>query len=832
MEVLDGVRHVELPSGRGRSLLALLTLHAGEPVAAERLIDELWGEHPPATAATVVQGLVSRLRKALEPDRTKAQRPQALETVGVAYRLAIDPESVDANRFTRLLDEARGKPPEIRSAKLAAALKLWRGPALADFVYEPFAQRAIGALEESRIEAIEAWFEAQLGLGRDAQLVAGLQEAITTNPFRERLRGSLMVALYRAGRQAEALDVYRETRALLLDEMGLEPGRPLQELEAAILRHDPALEWRHPAEQEQRSHGGTTSWLPRERRTVTVAAVDVAPPPDPILDAEAVARIGAQAARAATEVLENHGARVEASLGDELIAFFGFPVAHEDDALRAVRAVVEVRTIVHSLDDAPTIDGVKHGMRAGIETGDIVVEGPGGALRDVVTGPVVSAARRIQHVATEGEILVGPTAQRLLRGATILKPLDVAEGTPGRAWRVLEVVSRASGIPRAMDAPMIGRQNEVTQLRSAFRRAVRTGAVARSIVVGDPGIGKSRLVKEVVASIGDDAHAITLRCAPPGGGMGFFPVRQAVIEAAGVIGWRRLHERLERARAGKSAVQEIAAAIGLRSPPATADELLAPMSRLLSTLAHDHPLIVLLDDLHWADDAFLEFIERVERELRARIFLVCLSRPDLFEDGTGPSTSEVVKLAPLAASELANLVIDRGGPVAQGSLQRIVNLSQGNPLFAEQLLAAADEGDVDTIPASLVGLLSMRLDRLGPAERDLLRCASVLGLDLDLDLELVTSLLPDEARPFVERHLDALERKRLIVHVGRGRFRFAHALIQMAAYQSMTREDRARLHEVFAERLEEQSGRTGALTLDAGNHLRQAVEHRRATSVL
>jgi DNA-binding SARP family transcriptional activator len=831
MEVLDGVRHVELPSGRGRSLLALLTLHAGTPVAAERLIDELWGERPLATAATVVQGLVSRLRKALEPDRTKGQRPQALETVGAAYRLAIDPESVDANRFTRLLDEARGKPSEIRSAKLAAALELWRGPALADFVYQPFAQGAIAALEESRIEAIDAWFEAQLGLGRDAQLVAGLQEAITTHPFRERLRGLLMVALYRAGRQTEALDVYRGTRAFLLEEIGLEPGRALQELEAAILRQDPTLEWQHSPEQEQRSHSGTTSWLPRERRTVTVAAVDVAPSASPSLDAEAVARIGAQAARAATEVLEHHGARVEASLGDELIAFLGFPVAHEDDALRAIRAVLEVRTIVHSLDDALTIDGLKHGTRAGIETGEIVVAGPGGALRDVVTGPVVSAARRLQRVAAEGEIVVGPTAQRLLRGATILKPLDGAEGAPALAWRVLEVVSRASGIPRAMDAPMIGRQNEVTQLRSSFRRAIRTGAVARTIILGDPGIGKSRLAQEVVASIGDDAHAITLRCPPLGGGMGFFPVRQAVIEAAGVLGWRGLHDLLETTGSGKSAVQEIAAGIGLHSPPATADELLVPMSRLLSTLAHDHPLIVVLDDLHWAHVAFLELIERFERELTGRIFLLCLARPDLFEDGTGPSTGKVVKLEPLAASELATLVIDRGGPVAQGSLQRIVNLSQGNPLFAEQLLAAVDDGDVDTIPPSLVGLLSMRLDRLGPAERDLLRYASIVGLDLDLDL--VTSLLPDEARPFVERHLDTLERKRLIEHAGRGRFRFAHVLIQMAAYQSMTREDRARLHEAFVERLErEQSGRADALNRSADYHLRQAVEHRRATGAL
>ena len=151
---------------------------------------------------------------------------------------------------------------------------------------------------------------------------------------------------------------------------------------------------------------------------------------------------------------------------------------------------------------------------------------------------------------------------------------------------------------------------------------------------------------------------------------------------------------------------------------------------------------------------------------------------------------------PLSGSELASLVIDRRGPIAQGSLQRIVKLAQGNPLFAEQLLAAVHEGNLDSIPLSLVGLLTMRLDRLGPGERDLLRCASIAGVDVELDV--VLALLPDDARPFVGRHLDALERRRLIERAGPDRFRFAHALIQMAAYQSMTLEDRAHLRQALA----------------------------------
>jgi DNA-binding SARP family transcriptional activator len=187
--VLDGERRVPLPSGRGRALLALLVLHAGEPVSADRLIDELWGEAPPATARTVVHGLVSRLRRLLEPGRAKARAGALLQTSGSGYRIAIEPEAVDAHRFKRMIDESRGVPEEVRAAKLTAALSLWRGPALADFVYQPFAQRAISALEELRIQAMEDRIEVELALGHAPDLVPELEQLIQEHPFRERLRG-------------------------------------------------------------------------------------------------------------------------------------------------------------------------------------------------------------------------------------------------------------------------------------------------------------------------------------------------------------------------------------------------------------------------------------------------------------------------------------------------------------------------------------------------------------------------------------------------------------------------------------------------------------------
>lgn len=785
MEVVDGDRRVELPSGRARSLLALLILHAGEPVAADRLIDELWGEHPPATAATVVQGLVSRLRKALEPQRAKGGAARLLETVGVGYRLAVEPTTIDAHRFTGLVDGARAASAEMRVSTLSTALGLWRGPALADFAYEPFAQRATAALEETRIEAIELRFEAELALGRDAGLVADLQTAIATHLFRERLRGLLMIALYRAGRQSEALNVYRGARAFLLEEMGLEPGPALRELEGAILRQDPILDLEATT---ARKRAGDSSWLPHERRRVTVVAADVAPDTDLSVDAEVVTRAGAQATAVASEVLGRHGGRVERLPGDHLVAFFGFPSAHEDDTLRAVNAALELRTAVHRLDDISKAQPSRYRARVGVETGEVIV-GPGASLADAVRGPVVSAANRLQHAAADAEILVGPGAQRLLRGVVIMDPVEFTAGQIMKAGRVLEVVAQAPAIPRSFDAPMIGRQSELTRLRSAFRRARRTGFVFRVTVVGDPGIGKSRLVREVIATLGDEARTITLRCPPPGDAMGFFPVRQAVVEAAGIRGWRGLHDLLAEAHDGAHAVPMVADAIALRSPPARAVELGAPLRFLFETLARRHPLVVILEDLHWADAAFREATEGLARDAAGPILLLCLARPDVFDEG--PAWGDIVTLGPLEASDIEQLAIERAGSLPKRSLRRIVDLSQGNPLFAEQLIAAINDDDLERIPASLVGLLSMRLDRLGPGERDVLRVASIAGVEVEIDV--VEALLPDDAREFLDRHMERLELRRLIERISPRFFRFAHALIQMAVYQGMTRDDRARL---------------------------------------
>jgi DNA-binding SARP family transcriptional activator len=243
LEAWDGGRAVALGGPRPRALLAMLLLHVNEVVSADRLIEDLWGEDSPEDAAAALRVNVSRLRKAVPPD--------VLTTRSPGYALQIEPDALDLHRFERLVDEARSLLARGLAAdgseRLHEALALWRGPALVDFAYESFAQAAIARLEEIRLAAVELRIDADLALGRHDDLVGELEGLVAEHPLRERLRACLMTALYRSGRQAEALEAYQDGRRALVDGLGIEPGPALQQLERAVLRQDPALDGEAPS---------------------------------------------------------------------------------------------------------------------------------------------------------------------------------------------------------------------------------------------------------------------------------------------------------------------------------------------------------------------------------------------------------------------------------------------------------------------------------------------------------------------------------------------------------------------------------------------------------
>jgi DNA-binding SARP family transcriptional activator len=234
LEVWDDNRQIPPGGPKQRGVLALLLLEAGRVVSSDRLIDALWGERPPPAAAPSLQNFISQLRKLFGAD--------LLTTTPPGYRLDIAPEQLDLERFRRLVEEARSLPPEERAAKLHEALSLWRGPPLADLAFEPFAQSEIARLEELRLAALEQRLEADLETGRHGELVPELETLVSEHPLREGFRRQLMLALYRSGRQAEALEVYQHGRRVLVEELGIEPSAALHQLHGAILRHDPSLD--------------------------------------------------------------------------------------------------------------------------------------------------------------------------------------------------------------------------------------------------------------------------------------------------------------------------------------------------------------------------------------------------------------------------------------------------------------------------------------------------------------------------------------------------------------------------------------------------------------
>ena len=245
LEVYEEGRLIEVGGARQRALLAILLTRANEVVSRDRLIDELFGQEPREAAGKLLQVYVSRLRKALEPGRERRQQTGVIVTKPSGYFVRVELDQLDLQRFERLAEEGRralgASTPEVARDRLVEALSLWRGPALADFAFEPFAQGEIRRLEELRLATLEDRIEADLALGRHATLAGELEALIDEHPLRERLRGQWMLALYRSGRQAEALDVYQATRRALVDDLGIEPGGALQELERAILRQDVSL---------------------------------------------------------------------------------------------------------------------------------------------------------------------------------------------------------------------------------------------------------------------------------------------------------------------------------------------------------------------------------------------------------------------------------------------------------------------------------------------------------------------------------------------------------------------------------------------------------------
>ena len=817
LELADGGRLIAYGGARQRAVLALLVLHANQVMPSERVLLELWGEDAPPGAANALQAAVSRLRRAL-PDGRLVTRPP-----GYLFRAFAD--EVDLGRFERLLAQGRQALADGAAAEaselLGLALELWRGPALADFRYEPFAQAEIARLDELRLVCLEERIEADLALGAGGELVGELQRLVGEHPLRERLRGQLMLALYRSGRQAEALEAYREVRELLLEELGLEPAPALGELETAILRHDPAL-------RTAPAPAPPAAAVPaRKPVTVLCAELRVASGSGAGLDPEALRVVLERAQAILGSTLERHGGKLSASVGQRIVGVFGVPTLHEDDALRAAQAALAARGALEA--EAAVLDqerGLALRMRVGLATGEALVGGPDPSG---FAGDAVGQAVELAELATAGEILVSDQTRRLAAGA-----VEVEQAGDGR-FRLLAAPIGARPLPVRLDAPLVDRHEELGRLRDGLARAVADGQPGLATVLGEAGIGKTRLVHELAVQVAADARVLTGRCLPYGDGITFWPLRELLAQAGAPQGTRQELEALLDGEADAARVAEwLAGALGPGGPGTlAAPEIFWATRRLLETLARRRPLLVVLEDLHWAEPTFLDLAEAVAGQARQGLLVLCLARPELLERrpawAAGVAAAILLELGPLPADDAGALLNVLAGTTPEVR-ERLLEVAAGNPLFLEQLAASLGEqhwGEgAPELPATIQALLAARLELLGPGEREVLWRAAVVGRDFTRDA--VAELLPDQARGPLGRHLRALAAKGLVEASpsppgDQDGFSFHHLLVQQAAYRAIPKSHRAELHERFAGWLERQAGEDELV----GYHLEQAVRYRR-----
>lgn len=842
LDVSDRDEVLLLPGARQRALLALLLIRANRVVPADVLIEELWGDVIPRNAANALQAAVSRVRKVVGEARLRSQPP--------GYVLQVGADELDLSRFEGLVAEGRAALADgdaaTASQRFASALALWRGPPLAEFVYESFARREIARLDELRLTVIEDRIEADLSLGRHSSLAGELEALVAAHPLRERLHGQLMLALYRAGRQAEALECYQVARRAGVDELGIEPTRVLRELEAAILRQDPALDQPAPPARDRPVAPVAPVEPTREgRKLVTVVFSDVVESTalGEGLDPERLRSVLGRYFEAMSQVLERHGGSVEKYIGDAVMAVFGVPTVHEDDALRAVRAAEEMGERLARLNEELERDaGVVLAARTGVNTGEVVVGGGrlGGAS---VTGRAVNIAKRLEQAAQPGEVLLGDQTWEHVRDAVRceqLEPLTVkgARG-PVAVWRLVEALPDTSS-RRAAEIPLVGRIDERGRLLRAFESALSARSCRLLTVLGQPGIGKSRLLREATAALGDRASTVLGRCLPYGEGITYWPLVEIAREFFGEDVRAGVGRVLADDELGPVAADRIAAAVGLGESAGASEETHWAVRRFLEALAARKPLVVVLEDIHWAEPTFLDLIEYLAGFASGPILLACAARPELLEvrpEWAVPrGGAELVQLEPLSAADAGELVERSlaGRSLAVEIRAQIVAAAEGNPLFVDQMVALAVEqpgaNDGIRVPPTINALLASRIDRLPEAERRLLERGSVEGRVFHRGA--LAELLPPGERDELAGGLMALVRRGLITpyrsdHPGDDAFRFGHILIRDAAYASLAKERRAELHLGFAAWLDRvASDRALEQEEIGGYHLEQAFLYR------
>jgi class 3 adenylate cyclase/tetratricopeptide (TPR) repeat protein len=562
------------------------------------------------------------------------------------------------------------------------------------------------------------------------------------------------------------------------------------------------------------------------------------------------------------DAIEGHGGVVEKFIGDAVMAIFGEPTVHEDDALRACRAAVDVNSRLAEAAPGIRADlGVAIEWRMGINTGPVLA-GDVVLGQRIVTGDAVNVAARLEAAASPGEILIGAVTHALVRDAVTAEPLAAlmlkGKSEPVPAWRLIGVNDASSRRSRPQEAPLVGRQRPLRMLEGAFQTAVDERACHLFTVLGVAGVGKSRLVEEFIAGLGDQAAVATGRCLAYGSGITYWPVAEALRSGiADAESELDPQAGLAAVLSGEPDADRLASAagslLGMNADAHDQDELFWAVRKTFEALARRRPLVLVLDDIHWGEPTFLDLVEHIADFTQdAPILLIAIARVELLEIrpvwGGGKRWSTTVELEALSETQSEQLVESLLGqaelPVGFGT--RISQAAEGNPLFVEELLAKliddgllerteagwAAAGDLSNLamPPTIQALLAARLDALGPEDRLVIERAAVEGTTFHRGA--IAALVPEQLRDLVPERLANLVRMELVrveksALDGEEAYRFRHVLIRDAAYEGLAKLTRSELHERLAGWLEREVGnRLAEYGEIIAYHLEQAYRYR------
>ncbi|TML95587.1 MAG: zinc-ribbon domain-containing protein [Actinobacteria bacterium] len=554
------------------------------------------------------------------------------------------------------------------------------------------------------------------------------------------------------------------------------------------------------------------------------------------LDPETVRRVMSRYFDAMQAAIEHHGGTVEKFIGDAIMAVFGLPTLHEDDALRAVRAAVEMDATLALLnEDLQRDHGLRIETRTGVNTGEVIA-GDATAAQKLATGDAVNVAARLEQAAAAGEILIGAETHRLVADSVEAEPLEPL-ALPGKAeavagWRITGLRKDVPAFTRPIAAAFVGREAELAMLRGVFDKAIAGRACELVTIVGPPGIGKSRIARELIAAVPEETTLAVGRCLAYGESITYAPLAEILRQISFDKG---LTDFLTPETDAAAISQRLAVALGTSDERASPEEIAWAFRKLFEAVGRKHPLLLVVDDIHWAEPTLLDLLEYVVSFASdTRILLLCLARPDLFD--TRPSwaaprpNATLVSLEPLNDDETQGLIgrLEGRRELSDAARERIVAAAEGNPLFVEHIVALQAEAPDEelVVPPTIQALLAARIDRLEPEERDVLARAAVEGRLFHRGA--VAELLPDETSGRLGAHLLSLVRKEFLrpdrsFFTGDDGFRFSHVLIRDAAYNSMAKQLRAELHERYARWFEQRlAERVDDYLEIVGFHLEQA----------